>query len=250
MKQRTLIRNATIYDGTGGRPFFGDVLIGGGLIQKIGRFLHEEDCTVVDGSGKILTPGFINCHSHSELQPFYNPRMLQVIGQGITTELVGQDGLSVAPIDDAHAAELTENMICLCGKAKRDFWWRSHREFMQLAEEANPSCRFVGLLGSGTIRMNVMGSENRPATGDEIRKMCELIETGMEEGARGMSFGLIYPPSSYASTEEMIEVCKAVAKHDGIIMVHTRNEMDLLLESFEEMVRVMKESGVRMEHSI
>lgn len=73
--------------------------------------------------------------------------------------------------------------------------------------------------------MNVMGSENRPATGDEIRKMCELIETGMEEGARGMSFGLIYPPSSYASTEEMIEVCKAVAKHDGIIMVHTRNEM-------------------------
>lgn len=249
MKQRTLIRNATIYDGTGGRPFFGDVLIGGGLIQKIGRFLHEEDCTVVDGSGKILTPGFINCHSHSELQPFYNPRMLQVIGQGITTELVGQDGLSVAPIDDAHAAELTENMICLCGKAKRDFWWRSHREFMQLAEEANPSCRFVGLLGSGTIRMNVMGSENRPATGDEIRKMCELIETGMEEGARGMSFGLIYPPSSYASTEEMIEVCKAVAKHDGIIMVHTRNEMDLLLESFEEMVRVMKESGVRMEIS-
>jgi len=249
MENRTLIQNVTIYDGTGNKPFQGDVLIGGGLIQKVGRFLHEADCTVVDGTGKILTPGFINCHSHSELQPFGNREMYQVIGQGITTEVVGQDGLSVAPIDDAHAAELTENMICLCGKPERDFWWRSHKDYMELVEQADPACRFVGLLGSGTIRMNVMGSENRPATPEEIKQMCDLIEKSMEEGARGISFGLIYPPSSYASTEEMIEVCKAVAKHDGIIMVHTRNEMDLLLESFEEMVRVMKESGARLEIS-
>ncbi|GAA6394915.1 D-aminoacylase [Clostridiales bacterium] len=249
MDNQTLIRNVKIYDGTGGRPFYGDVLMGSGLIQKIGRFLNEDRCSVVDGTGKILTPGFINCHSHSELQPFLDPRMLQVIGQGITTEVVGQDGLSVAPIDDAHAAELTENMICLCGKGERDFWWRSHKDYMRLVEDADPACRFVGLLGSGTIRMNVMGSENRPATPNEIRQMCDLIEKSMEEGARGISFGLIYPPSSYASTKEMIEVCKAVAKHDGIIMVHTRNEMDLLLESFEEMVHVMKESGARLEIS-
>lgn len=249
MKDETLIKNVKIYDGTGNKAFVGDVLIGDGLIKKIGHFIHEKDCEVVDGTGKILTPGFINCHSHSELQPFYNPKMLQVVGQGITTEVVGQDGLSVAPIDDTHAEELTENMICLCGKAKKDFWWRSYAEYMKLVEEINPACRFVGLLGSGTIRMNVMGSENRPATTEEIHKMYELIEAGMEEGARGISFGLIYPPSSYASTEEMIEVCKAVAKHDGIIMVHTRNEMDLLIESFEEMVRVMKESGARLEIS-
>lgn len=249
MRDKTLIQNVKVYDGTGDRPFFADVLIGDGLIERIGRFLPTTGCTVVDGAGKILTPGFINCHSHSELQPFSNPDMYHVIGQGITTELVGQDGLSVAPIDDAHAAELTENMICLCGKADREFWWRSHAEYIRLAGQANPSCRFVGLLGSGTIRMNVMGSENRPATEDEIRKMCSLIETGMQEGARGMSFGLIYPPSSYASTEEMIELCRSVAKYDGIIMVHTRNEMDLLLESFEEMVHVMKESGVRLEIS-
>lgn len=249
MENETLIRNVKIYDGTGGRPFLGDVLIGDGLIQRVSRFLPEMDCPVIDGTGKILTPGFINCHSHSELQPFLDPEMRQVVGQGITTEVVGQDGLSVAPIDDEHAAELTENMICLCGKMDRDFWWRGHGEYMKLLEEIDPACRFVGLLGSGTIRMNVMGSENRPATPDELRRMCDLIEKCMEEGARGLSFGLIYPPSSYASTEEMIEVCKAVAKHDGIVMVHTRNEMDLLLESFEEMVRVMKESGVRLEIS-
>ena len=249
MEQKTLIQNAKIYDGTGNRPFFGDVLIEDGTIQRVGKFLPTNDCTVVDASGKVLTPGFINCHSHSELQPFLDPRMYQVVGQGITTEVIGQDGLSVAPIDDAHAAELTENMICLCGKGEKDFWWRSFKEYMDLVEEINPSCRFVGLLGSGTIRMNVMGSENRPATPDEIRQMQDLIEHSMEEGARGLSFGLIYPPSSYASTEEMIEVCKAIAKHDGIVMVHTRNEMDLLIPSFEEMVTVMKESGVRLEIS-
>ncbi|MST55686.1 D-aminoacylase [Pyramidobacter sp. SM-530-WT-4B] len=249
MNEATLIKNVTIYDGTGGRPFGSDVLIRDGLIHKVARFISTVDCKTIDGAGKILTPGFINCHSHCELYPFNNPQMLQSVGQGITTELVGQDGLSVAPIDDFHAAELTENMICLCGKAEKTFWWRSHADFMRLVEEQNPACRFVGLLGSGTIRMNIMGSENRPATTSEIRAMQDLIEQGMEEGARGLSFGLIYPPSSYASTEEMVEVCKAVAKHDGIIMVHMRSEMDLLLESFEEMVHIMKASGVRLEIS-
>ena len=249
MKNRTLIKNAKIYDGTGSKPFYGDVLIEGELISKVGRFIDAPDAEVVDGEGKILTPGFINCHSHCELHPFYNPQMLQSVAQGITTELIGQDGLSVAPVSADDAAELTENMTCLCGKADKPFWWRSHADYMKLVEEANPACRFVGLLGSGTVRMNVMGSENRPATPEEIKKMQDVIEQGMREGARGISFGLIYPPSSYASTEEMCEVCKAVAKHDGIIMVHLRSEMDGLLESFEEMVRVMKGSGARLEIS-
>lgn len=249
MGKQILIRNAKIYDGTGGRPFYGDVRIADGKISQVGRFLDGTDCEIVDGTGKILTPGFINCHSHSELQPFQDPKMEQVIGQGITTEIIGQDGLSVAPITDEYAAELTETMICLCGKGERDFWWRSHAEYLKFVEETNPSCRFVGLLGSGSIRMSVMGSENRPATPEELQKMCALIEKEMSEGARGISFGLIYPPSSYASTEEMIELCKSVAKYDGIMMVHVRNEMDRLVESFEEMVRVMKESGVRVEIS-
>lgn len=249
MTARTLIKNAKIYDGTGNKAFYGDVLTEGEKIVKVGRYVHAEDCSVVDGTGKCLSPGFINCHSHSELQPFHNPNMYEVIGQGITTEVIGQDGLSVAPIDDAHAAELTENMFCLCGNAGRDFWWRSFKDYMDKVEEANPSCRFAGLLGSGTVRMNVMGSENRPAAEDEIKQMCDIIEEGMAEGAKGLSFGLIYPPSSYASTDEMIEVCKTVAANDGIVMVHTRDEMDHLIPSFEEMVHVMKESGVRLEIS-
>lgn len=244
-----LIKNSKIYDGSGARPFVNDVLINEGFIKKIGLNLDITNCDVIDGTGKILTPGFINTHSHSELEILKNPDLLAVIGQGITTEVLGQDGSSVTPIDDAHLGELQESMTPLCGKLDRPYWWRSYSEYMEAVEEVNPAVRYVGLVGHGTVRMTIMGSENRNPTSIELEQICDLIEKCMLEGARGVSFGMIYPPSSYAPTEELIQVCKTVAKHDGIIMVHTRNEMARLIESFEEMVHIMKESGVRMHIS-
>ena len=246
MGGKTIIKNAKIYDGSGDRPFFADVMIANDRIEKIGAIYEEPGCDVIDATGKILTPGFINTHSHSELEIFKNPKLLQIVGQGITTEVLGQDGSSVTPIDDAHVAELAESMISLCGKSDRPYWWRSYKEYMDEVEKANSACRFVGLVGHGTVRMMVMGSENRNPTPDELKKICAIIEKCMVEGAKGVSFGLIYPPSSYATKEELIEVCKAVSKHDGLVMVHTRNEMGRLIESFEEMVDIMKQSGVRL----
>lgn len=246
---RTLIKNAEIYDGTGSRPFRGDVLIGDGKILKVSRFIDETDCDIVDAAGLVLTPGFINTHSHSELEPFVNPKMEQVIGQGITTEIVGQDGLSVTPINDAGLEKLTENMIPLCGILPQPYPWRTYADYISMVEKEDPCCHLVGLIGSGTLRMCVIGNEKRPATMDEIEEMCGILDQSMREGARGLSFGLIYPPSSYASEDEMVELCRVVAKNDGIVMVHVRNEMEKLIESFEEMVNVMKKSGARLEIS-
>lgn len=246
---RILIKNSKIYDGTGGRAFKSDVLIEDGIIKTIGLNLDVQNSEVIDGTGKILTPGFINTHSHSELEIFKNPDLPAVIGQGITTEVLGQDGSSVTPIDDEHLLELTESMISLCGKMDKPYWWRSYKEYMDAIEEVNPAVRYVGLVGHGTVRMNVIGSGSRNLISGELQKTYDIIEESMKAGARGVSFGMIYPPSSYAPTEELIEVCKIVAKHDGIIMVHTRNEAARLIESFEEMVHVMKESGVRMHIS-
>ncbi|MDF2873558.1 MAG: dan [Sporomusa sp.] len=246
MNTPILIKGATIYDGSGTPPFIADVLIAGGIISRIGRTVHQAGCEVVEAAGKILSPGFINTHSHSELEIFRDPRLLQVIGQGITTEVLGQDGSSVTPIDDAHVQELAENMAPLCGKTDRPYWWRTYADYMHEIETVNPAVRFVGLVGHGTVRMSVMGSENRVPTPGELNQICDIIEDSMAEGARGVSFGMIYPPSSYAFTEELIAICRVVARHDGIVMVHTRNEMGRLIESFEEMVHVMKASGVRL----
>ena len=124
MNTKTIIKNAKIYDGSGSRPFFADVLIENGIIKKIGAIVDEPECHIVDAAGMILTPGFINTHSHAELELFENPRLLQIVGQGITTEVLGQDGSSVTPIDDAHVAELAESMVPLCEIGRASCWVR------------------------------------------------------------------------------------------------------------------------------
>lgn len=245
----TIIKNATIYDGTGDRPFIADVKIENGLIADIGMHLAANNAGCIDGTGKILSPGFINTHSHSELRVFEDPSLPSVVGQGITTEVLGQDGSSVTPVHDGIRTELEENMVSLCGRSPRPYWWNNYAEYMAAVEAVDPACRFVGLVGYGTVRMYVMGSVNRPPTNTEMDAICACIVREMDAGARGVSLGMIYPPCSYATKEELITMSKVVAEHDGIIMVHTRNEMARLVESFEEMVDVMRGSGVRLQIS-
>lgn len=250
MQTATIIRNSTIYDGTGDRPFTADVRIENAIIKEIGpRLPNGDGAKEVDGAGKLLTPGFINVHSHSELLMFEDPALLSVIGQGITTEVLGQDGSSVMPVNDTIRLELEENMAPLCGCPPRPYWWDSYADYIQAVEAVDPACRFVGLIGYGTVRMNVLGSLSRSPKPEEMRAICDMITAQMKQGARGVSLGMIYPPCSYATKEELITMARAVAENDGLIMVHTRNEMGRLLESFEEMVDVMKASGVRLQIS-
>lgn len=246
---KTLIKKATIYDGTGNRPYISDLLIENDKIKKIALDIDEESDEIVEAKGLCLTPGFIDTHSHSDLEFFRNKEMMHVLKQGITTELVGQDGSSVAPLHDGLVKELADNMAPLAGVIDKDYWWRSYGEYLQEARKANTQTRVEGLMGHGTIRMCVMGNDNRKPTEEELQAMRELTEKGMKEGAKGISFGLIYPPGSYAEKEEIAEICKVVAKYDGIMMVHMRNEQDKLLESIDEMAYVARESKVRLHIS-
>jgi len=246
---KTLIKNVSVYDGTGTQPFFSDVLIEDEKIIQIQRDINLDSCEIVKGKGMALAPGFINVHSHSDLEVFKNESMLHVIRQGITTELVGQDGSSVAPVTNKIVTELTDNMAPLAGILNREYWWRSFGEYLTEARNANPAVRIESLIGHGTIRMCVMGNDNRKPNSSELEKIKELVAKSMEEGAKGLSLGLIYPPGSYANTEELIELCKVVAEYDGIMMVHMRNEQDKILESLDEMIRVAKESKVRVHIS-
>ena len=246
---RTLIKNVWIYDGTGTSPFFSDVLLENKKISAIKRKIQVNVNETLDGKSMALAPGFINVHSHSDLEVFKNQSMFHVIRQGITTELVGQDGSSVTPVTDEIITELADNMAPLAGVVDGEYWWRSCQDYLSEVKKAKPAVRIESLVGHGTIRMCVMGNENRKPKNFELQKMKEIMATCMEEGAKGLSLGLIYPPGSYADTEELIEICKVVAKYDGIMMVHMRNEQDKILESLDEMIRVAKESKVRLHIS-
>jgi N-acyl-D-amino-acid deacylase len=247
---KTLIRHGTIYDGSGSLPFHADILL---IDDKIAAIEHNlptpEDAKVIDATCLAVSPGFINTHSHMELEVLKNPKLPAVIQQGITTEVLGQDGSSVAPLHDAIAVELADNMAPLCGVWNEPYPWRSFADYMATVKATNPAPRMESLVGHGTLRMNVMGSEQRPPTSHELEQMQLLLAKCMEEGARGLSFGLIYPPGSYGNTEELIAMAKIVARYDGLIMVHMRNENNRLLESVDEMLRVMTESGARLQIS-
>ena len=244
-----LIKDVKIFDGTGTQPFFSDVLIEDDKISRIQRDIDLNSCEIIEGKKLALAPGFINVHSHSDLEIFKNKSISHVIRQGITTELVGQDGSSVTPVTDEIVTELADNMAPLAGVVDRKYWWRSFGEYLNEVKKANPPVRIEGLIGHGTIRMCVMGNDNRKPKDYELQKMKELVAESMKQGAKGLSLGLIYPPGSYADTEELIEICKVVAKYDGIMMVHMRNEQGKLLESLDEMIRVAKESKVRIHIS-
>lgn len=246
---KTLINNVLVYDGTGTQPFFSDVLIEDEKISQIQRDIKLDSCEIIEGKELALAPGFINVHSHSDLEVFKNKSMLHVIRQGITTELAGQDGSSVTPVTDEIVTELADNMAPLAGVLDREYWWRSFGEYLDEVKKANPTVRIEGLIGHGTIRMCAMGNDNRKPKNSELQTMKELMAKSMEEGAKGLSLGLIYPPGSYADTEELIEICKVVAEYDGIMMVHMRDEQDKILESLDEMIRVAKGSKVRLHIS-
>ena len=244
-----LIQNARLYDGTGAPSHAGDLLIQDGRIARIGRGIPAGPYPVVDAGGLALSPGFINTHSHMELEIFKHPDLTASIRQGITTEVLGQDGSSVTPVTDGILQELAENMAPLAGQLDRPYFWRSFRDYMEAVDAAGAAVRYVSLVGHGTLRMCVMGSENRDPTAAELEEMKALLAACMEQGAKGLSFGLIYPPGSYGKTAELTELAKVVARYDGLVMVHMRNEKGRLLESIEEMLTVMRESGVRLQIS-
>lgn len=240
-----LIKNVWIYDGTGTSPFFSDLYIKDGKIKEVGRVINIDADEKIDGREMALSPGFINVHSHSDLIALTDREMNHVIRQGITTEIVGQDGSSVAPVTDEIVDELGKNMAPLAGTIDRPYWWRSMDEYLNEIKKVSPPVKIESLIGHGTVRMCVMGNENRKPTAEEISKMREIVDKGMKEGAKGLSLGLIYPPGSYAETDELIEICEVVAKHDGIMMVHIRNDQENILESLEEIFTIARKSKVR-----
>lgn len=241
-----LIKNGQIIDGTGRKGFKSDLGIKNGQIAEIGNLSVADADAVIDGSGLKIVPGFIDIHSHTDVDLIINPKAESKIRQGVTTEIAGQDGFSWGPVG---GPELDKTLTDFKEEYGEELTWRTLKEFLNNFSSRKFSPNLATMAGFGTIREIVIGLDNRPASYDEMNKMRKEVVKAIEGGAIGVSTGLEYTPGSFASTEELIELCKSVPEKYRIYATHMRNEDNTVLEAVDEAIRIAKESGSRLEIS-
>ena len=247
---KMLIKNATIIDGSGKPAYKSDLLIKDDKIDKIGEVGEVDVDRVIDAKGLVVAPGFIDTHSHSDLDVLLHPHVMPKIMQGITTEFLGQDGVSMAPLPGKYISDWRKNIAGLDGVSDEIDWnYETTDNYLKMIEKVGPGVNECYLVPHGNIRMEAMGLDNRQPNDEEIEKMKEITRREMEAGAFGLSTGLIYIPCAYSESKEIIEMCKVVAEYDGVFVIHQRSEADTIIDSMNEVIEIGRKSGVRVHWS-
>lgn len=243
----TLIRGARVLDGSGRPGETGDVLLVEGRIRRVGGRLDAAGARVIDADGLALAPGFIDMHAHSDLAVLTDPVHLAKVSQGVTTEVVGQDGLSYAPATPAAVEVLRDQLAGWNGVPPGlDLGWPTVGAYLAAVDAARPAANVAALVPQGTVRLDVVGPADRPATASEIAAMRALVDAGMRDGAFGMSSGLTYVPGMFADTDELVALCGVVAAHGGVYVPHQRSYGAGALEAYAEMIDVARRSGAAL----
>ena len=241
-----LIVNGRILDGTDNPWFRADVGIANGRIMSIGDLKGIDAELIIDAEGLFVCPGFIDMHSHSDFTLLVNPRAESKVRQGVTTEVIGNCGSSAAPVKGETARA---RLLSMMHKYGVEFSWSTFSEYLKTLEDRGAAVNVAALVGHGTVRRCVLGLESRPPTRDELDEMKALVAEAMEAGAFGMSSGLVYPPGRYASKEELIELCRVVAKYGGFYASHIRGERETIVEATAEAIEIGERAGVPVQIS-
>jgi len=225
-----LIKDCRVVDGTG-QPSPADsrssVGVAGDELTLIrGDTSSLEANRVIEAAGRVVCPGFIDMHSHSDLMMLAEPRHEAKVRQGVTTEALGMDGLSYAPTSPANLEQLLTYLAAINGRPPPGVRWGSVKEFLDLFD-GKAACNVVYLVAHAAIRVEAMGWEDRPPTRAELERMQDLARQGMRDGAFGFSTGLTYPPGAYSDTEELVSVCQAIGELGGIYFTHARYTMEI-----------------------
>lgn len=243
-----LFQNVIVIDGTGEKGYLTDVGVRDGKIVIDPAWKDAE--RIIDGDGCVLFPGFVDAHSHGDAIADTDFGNLCKVAQGVTTQVAGQCGTSFFPNDPGHMEELRNVLSVICpnlpAEAAR---WTSFEEYRRAVESMDMALNMKVLVGHSNLRVAVMGLEDRKPTPEELEKMKDLLREAMEHGAMGLSTGLIYAPSCYADTEEIIELAKVAAEYGGIYETHMRNESDDVTGSVREALRIGREAGIAVEIS-
>jgi N-acyl-D-amino-acid deacylase len=241
--------NGRILDGCGNPWYWGDLAILGERIAEIGPVGTLRGKQMVDMDGRFVSPGFIDIHTHSDLTILVNRKAESAVRQGATTHVIGNCGMSPAPVDETHLAELKNQWGTISEQPEVSWEWRTFEDYLQALQKGGLGINIAPLAGHGAVRMAVKGLDESPATPTELERMIALLDEAMQAGAFGLSTGLVYPPGCYASTDEIIALARVVSKHHGIYTSHIRGERETILEAVEEAIRIGHEAGIPVQIS-
>lgn len=246
-----LIQGGMVADGTGGPLVRWDVGIAGDRIAWLGRDGAPRARRVLSARGLIVAPGFIDVHTHSDISLLHTPGAEHKVLQGITTEVLGNCGLSVAPLLPDRRQEIQDYMAFLFGDDNRlGAWpWHSLGDYLRELAQARPAVNALTLVAHGVVRLAVMGFDTRPASPDQLAAMKALVAAAMEDGAFGLSTGLQYPPGCYAGLDELVEITRVVARYGGLYATHMRSQSTGLLGSIRDSLHIGRTAGVPVQIS-
>jgi N-acyl-D-amino-acid deacylase len=241
------IMNGRIIDGSGNPAYAGDIGVVNAKIAAIGDLRDAQSAQTIDANGNIVAPGFIDMHTHSDLSVIYDRKANSKLYSGVTTEVIGNCGIGVAPVREETRHLLIDYLgTRLIGSipVTIELPWTSFREYLDCLDKNPPSVNIAPLLGQGVVRIAVMGFAKGIPTAAELRDMQKITDTAMAEGALGLSSGLVYLPGEYSSTEEIGELCKSIAPYQGIYCTHMRTESDGIMGAIDEALRIGELGGV------
>lgn len=244
-----VLTNGRILDGCGNPWFWGDVGIQGGRIAQVAPAGTLRGRKTLDVGGRFIAPGFIDIHTHSDLSILVNHRAESAVRQGATTHVIGNCGMSPAPVDEDHLAEMRRYWGRISDQPEVTWEWRTFAQYLRTLEEGGLAINLASLAGHAALRIAVMGLDDREPTSAELDRMKELLVEAMEAGAFGLSTGLVYPPGCFASTEEIIALCQVVARYHGLYASHVRGERETILEAVTEAIHIGREAGVPVQIS-
>lgn len=237
-----IIRNGTVYDGSGKRPVVADVAVNGQAIAAIGKLGSAHGRTEVDAQGLAVAPGFINMLSWATESLIADGRSQSEIRQGVTLEVMGE-GWSMGPLSPKMKKEFIEQQ----GDIKFDVPWTTLDEYLQHIVDRGISCNVASFIGAETVRIHEIGYEDRPPTVEELVRMRMLVDQAMRDGALGVASSLIYAPGFYAKTDELIEMCKVASRYNGMYISHLRSEGNQFIEALDELLTIARQAKIRAE---
>ena len=238
----TIIRNGIVYDGNGGDPFQADIGINADTIAFIGDLKNTSAKNDIDAKGKAIAPGFINMLSWAVESLIEDGNSESDIRQGVTLEVMGE-GSSMGPLNASMKAEMQNGQSDI----KYKVTWNTLGEYLTFLEKKGVSCNVASFIGAGTIREYIVGKDNRVATPAELENMQMLVKKAMQEGALGIGSSLIYPPDNFASTDELIAICKEASKYGGLYISHLRSEGNKINEAVDELITISREANIPAE---